>query len=131
MNDVTTGITPIFLFSLPRSGSTLTQRILATHHAVETVSEPWILLPFLYSRVREGVYAEYGHRVAFEAIEDFCSELPGGSEAYLGEIKELALRLYRLRAKAGTQYFLDKTPRYHVISAEIVRLFDDARFVFL
>ena len=109
----------------------MTQRILATHSAVETVSEPWILLPFLYSRIREGVYAEYGHRVAFEAIEDFCAELPGGAATYLSEIKELTLRLYKRRAKAGTRYFLDKTPRYHVISAEILQLFDDARFVFL
>jgi len=58
MNDVTRLITPIFIFSLPRSGSTLMERILATHPAVGTASEPWILLPFLYTRIRDGVYAE-------------------------------------------------------------------------
>lgn len=131
MTDATRRITPVFLFSLPRSGSTLTQRVLATHPAVETVSEPWILLPFLYTRIRDGVYAEYGHRVAFDAIEDFCAGLPGGAGDYLAEIKELALRLYARRARPETLLFLDKTPRYHLVAAEIIRLFTEARVIFL
>ncbi len=131
MDDRTRRITPIFLFSLPRSGSTLTQRILATHAEIETVSEPWILLPFLYTRRRDGVYTEYGHRVAYEAIEDFCEGLPGGDEQYLAEIKEFTLRLYERRSHENARYFLDKTPRYHLVSAEIMRLFSDARFIFL
>jgi hypothetical protein len=42
--------TPLFLLSLPRSGSTLAQRILAAHGGIATTSEPWILLPYLYVR---------------------------------------------------------------------------------
>jgi sulfotransferase family protein len=131
MNDTTRPITPIFIFSLPRSGSTLTQRILATHAAVATASEPWILLPFIYGSGREGLYAEYGHRVALKAIEDFCESLPGGRSDYLGEIGELALRLYARSAKGNARFFVDKTPRYHVICAEILRLFAEGKFVFL
>jgi hypothetical protein len=41
--------TPLFLLSLPRSGSTLAQRILAAHAGIATTSEPWILLPYLYA----------------------------------------------------------------------------------
>ncbi len=131
MKDNVGTIIPIFVFSLPRSGSTLTQRILATHPEVATASEPWILLPLLYMRRRNGIYAEYAHRVAYKAIEDFCAGLPGGPSDFLQEIKELALRLYRARAHVGAKYFVDKTPRYHVIAPEIVELFPDARFVFL
>jgi len=131
LNDADNFITPIFIFSLPRSGSTLTQRILATHPGVATASEPWILLPLLYSCKRDGLYAEYGHRVALKAIEDFCESLPGGPSDYLGEIGELALRLYARSAKGKARFFVDKTPRYHVISAEILRLFPDGKFVFL
>ena len=40
-------------------------------------------------------------------------------------------RLYRARAHLDAKYFVDKTPRYVVISPEIVELFPDARFVFL
>lgn len=41
--------TPLFLLSLPRSGSTLAQRFLAAHDAIARASEPWILLPYLYT----------------------------------------------------------------------------------
>jgi hypothetical protein len=124
-------LVPVFIFSLPRSGSTLLQRILATHPAVATASEPWILLPFLYALRRNGVYAEYNHRKALQAIGDFSSGLPGGEAEYLAAVRELALRLYRNRAGPNARYFIDKTPRYHVISPEIVRTFDDARVIFL
>lgn len=131
MVGVTDFITPVFLFSLPRSGSTLTQRMIATHPDVETSGEPWILLPLLYTRIRRGVYAEYSHRTVCTAIEEFCEGLPGGSADYLKEIRETALRLYRLRAGEGARYFLDKSPRYHVVASEIVELFPEGRFIFL
>lgn len=35
----------LFLFSLPRSGSTLRQRVIATYPEVATSSELWLLLP--------------------------------------------------------------------------------------
>ena len=124
-------IVPVFVFSLPRSGSTLLQRMLATHPAIETASEPWILLPFLYALRRKGVYAEYGHRTSIRALEDFASGLPGGERQYIEAVRDLALHLYRERAGAGARYFVDKTPRYHVIAGEILRMFDDARFIFL
>ena len=123
--------TPLFLLSLPRSGSTLAQRILAAHEAIATASEPWILLPYLYTLREPGVYAEYNHRVLVRAVEDFCDVLPHGRDDYVGEIRELALRLYHKASPAGTRYFLDKTPRYHLVSDEIVDLFPDGRYLLL
>jgi hypothetical protein len=123
--------TPIFLFSLPRSGSTLVQRILASHDGISTVSEPWILLPYLYSLREKGIYAEYMHRVMSWAIQDFCRELPNGADDYLEEIRALALRLYKKASKKESKYFLDKTPRYHLIAEDIIRLFPDAKCIFL
>lgn len=122
---------PVFIFSLPRSGSTLLQRILATHPRVATASEPWILLPFLYARRPSGIYAEYGHRKATRAFEDFAAGLPGGEAEYLKAVEQLALRLYRERAGPKARYFVDKTPRYHVVSPEVVRAFGTGRFIFL
>lgn len=124
-------LVPVFIFSLPRSGSTLLQRILATHPSVATASEPWILLPFLYARRKNGIYAEYGHRKAIKAIEDFAAGLQGGDAEYLRAVEDLALRLYRDRAGPRAQYFIDKTPRYHVVSPDIVRAFETGRFIFL
>jgi hypothetical protein len=123
--------TPLFLLSLPRSGSTLAQRILAAHGAVATASEPWVLLPYLYTLRERGVYAEYNHRALCQAVEDFCDVLPGGREDYVAEIRELALRLYGRASPNGARYFLDKTPRYHLVSDEILAAFPEGRHLFL
>jgi hypothetical protein len=123
--------TPLFLLSLPRSGSTLAQRILAAHEAIATASEPWILLPYLYTLRERGAYAEYNHRVLVRAVEDFCKVLPHGRHDYVAEIRELALRLYCKASPDGTRYFLDKTPRYHLVSDEIIAAFPDGRYLLL
>jgi Sulfotransferase family len=123
--------TPLFLLSLPRSGSTLAQRILAAHEAIATASEPWVLLPYLYTLRERGAYAEYGHRGLVRAVEDFCDVLPRGRDDYVAEIRELALRLYRKASPAGTRYFLDKTPRYHLVADEILDLFPEAKYLIL
>jgi sulfotransferase family protein len=123
-------VTPVFLLSLPRSGSTLVQRVLGAHRDVATASEPWVLLPQIYALRTEGVRAEYGHAMAATATQDFWQHLPGGRADYLAELRGFALRLYG-RAAGGRRYFLDKTPRYHLIVADLFELFPEARFVFL
>ena len=122
---------PLFLFSLPRSGSTLAQRILAAHQPIATASEPWILLPYLYTLREHGIYAEYSHQVLALAIEDFCKVLPRGREDYVAELREFALRLYGRASPNGTQYFLDKTPRYNLIASEVLATFPHAKCLFL
>jgi hypothetical protein len=119
------------LLSLPRSGSTLAQRILAAHEPIATASEPWILLPYLYTLRERGIYAEYSHRVLVQAVEDFCTVLPGGRNDYVAEVRRLALRLYDRASPNGARYFLDKTPRYHLISDEIVTTFPNGKYLFL
>ena len=122
---------PLFLFSLPRSGSTLAQRVLAAHGEVATASEPWLLLPFFYALRDRGLYAEYNHTSAVTAVEDFCGVLPNGREDYLAEVRELALRLYAKAAPDGARYFLDKTPRYHLIASDVINAFPEAKHLFL
>ena len=122
--------TPLFLLSLPRSGSTLVQRVLSTHPEIGTVPEPWLLLPQLYARRGAGVYAEYGYGPSSRAIDAFADGLPGGSEAYDRELRAFVLHLYRLAAD-GAPYFLDKTPRYHLVADELVTLFPEAKVVVL
>jgi Sulfotransferase family len=124
-------IQPIFIFSIPRSGSTLIQRIIAAHEEVATTSEPWLLLPYAYSLRHQGVDAEYLHPLMVTAIEDFCKELPRADEDYLSELRRFALRLYEKAAGDGARYFLDKSPPYCLIANEIIRLFPEGKFVFL
>ena len=54
---------PIFVFSLPRSGSTLLQRVLMSHNDISSVAEPWILLPQIYSLKKEGTLSEYSPKL--------------------------------------------------------------------
>src|SRR5882724_699178 len=86
-------IEPIFIFALSRSGSTLVQRVIAAHEGVATTSEPWLLLPHVYSFKPRGVLAEYPHATLVEALEDFAAELPGGGEEYRRELHDYVLRL--------------------------------------
>ena len=124
-------MTPVYLLSLPRSGSTLVQRVLADHEEISTVSEPWVLLPFLYTLKRRGIYTEYSHELLLTALEDFWHRLPRGQDDYLSELRAFILRLYDKASSKPSRYFLDKTPRYHLIIEEISRIFPDAKFIFL
>ncbi len=126
-----TEIQPIFIFSLPRSGSTLLQRMLTTSHDVSTVSEPWVLLPFLYGLKKEGVYAEYSHFCVYDALQDFCKEMPNGEEDYLAAVCSAMLQLYGQVSTDKTKYFLDKTPRYSLIVDKVIKTFPNGKAIFL
>lgn len=123
--------TPIYILSLPRSGSTLLQRILAGNSQICSVAEPWFLLPLLYSLKDRGIYTEYRHDVSVQAVKDFVSHLPNGETDYRDAIQTLAINLYGKVSTNDTRYFLDKTPRYHLIADELINIFDDAKFIFL
>lgn len=123
-------MTPVFLLSLPRSGSTLIQRILACHSDIATSSEPWLMLPLFYALRNKGVHAEYEHVRLSEAIEDFFYALPGNRSDYISAIKEMSLELYE-KASDGAPFYLDKTPRYHLIINELLETFPEARFIII
>ncbi|MEM8485191.1 MAG: sulfotransferase [Bacteroidota bacterium] len=124
-------VAPIFLFSLPRSGSTLLQRILAKHEEVDTAAEPWLLLPLFSTLRSDGIYTNYDQNAVVEAVKDFYTAIDGGKPAFLDEVRQMALNLYGRRTQKGATYFLDKTPRYHLVVSEILETFPDARFIFL
>ena len=124
-------ITPIFLLSLPRSGSTLLQRLLAVHEAIATTTEPWVLLPLVYARRRNGSFSEYSQWRSFIAHEDFARSLPGGAAQDRQELATYVRRLYRAAAGPEPAYFLDKTPRYSLIAEDLLELFPDAGFIYL
>ncbi len=124
-------IQPVFVLSLPRSGSTLVQRVLANAPTLATSPEPWLMLPLLAplapKRANSGAWDQYVDR----SVAEFLGRLPAGDEAYLREIRRLVLALYRDAAGPDASFFLDKTPPYHWVADALFRLFPDARFVFL
>jgi hypothetical protein len=122
---------PLFLLSLPRSGSTLVQRVLAVHEEVSTVPETWLLLPQVYAMHERGAFAEYGHTPAARAIREFAERLPGGRADYDDDLRRFVLALYARASGGKGTYFLDKTPRYHFVADDLFRIFPDAKVVFL
>lgn len=122
---------PLFLLSLPRSGSTLVQRVLASHTEIATTPEPWLLLPQLYATRERGWFAEYGHVTSARAIREFAARLPHGTEDYEAELRGFVTRLYDRASPGPGTYFLDKTPRYHFVADDLFRVFPEAKFVFL
>ena len=121
----------IFLLSLPRSGSTLLQRALSSHDKIKTVSEPWLLLPFVYALRSEGIVSEYNHSSLSQAINDFTDELPNGVDDYYSSINAFISSLYSKLCSSNTEFFLDKTPRYAFIVDELKQIFPDAKFIIL
>jgi hypothetical protein len=129
-------VRPLFLLSLPRSGSTLVQRVLGAEPRVAaTAGEPWLMLPLLSLTRAEGTRADYWHESAAEAIGELVERLDGGYDGWKAELRGFAEGVYGRAAtgagKPGAAYFLDKTPRYHLLARELLELFPDARFVFL
>ena len=122
----------IFLISLPRSGSTLLQRVLAGHSDIHTLAEPWVMLHPLYALRQVGIQTEYDTKLALHALEDFLSALPGGVQDYLDGIRAMALTWYQKAiASTGKSYFLDKTPRYYNIIPELYSVFPEAHIILL
>lgn len=128
---VSRDLRPLFILSLPRTGSTLVQRVLAAHEGVATVPEPWLALPQFYALRPLGADSEYDHRMMAGAVNQFADGLPDGMDGYLRHVHDFLLGLYAAASPPGTRWFVDKTPRYHLVVEELVRTFPEARFVLL
>lgn len=116
----------MFIYSLPRSGSTLLQKLIATNRSVKTISEPWLLLP-IYTMDKPGVnYSIYGSIATSNAISDLKSELVYSDLSYKDWRKKTILDLYsRFQSDVGYDYLLDKTPRYSLIVDEVSSDFEE------
>ncbi len=122
----------VFLISLPRSGSTLLQRILGANSEIHTIAEPWTLLHPLYGLRTAGIQGEFGSALARQGLADLLSGVPEGEELYFEGIRAMVRVLYgRLLELSGKRLFLDKTPRYYFIAEDLARVFPNARMVFI
>lgn len=122
---------PIFIFSLPRAGSTLLQKLLMAHSQIASVAEPWFLLPLIYMDRESGVVTEYGHRTSWLAIEDLKANFRHSESLMVKARRSFAKTIYEELCESDEKYFLDKTPRYYLIIEEISKIFPEAKFIFL
>lgn len=122
-------VTPIFLISLPRSGSTFLQKILMSHSEIASTAEPWFLLPLCHMRKNQGVLSDYGHTQSVNAFKRIEGDV---SENFIdGRIAEFATAIYAEYALNNERYYLDKTPRYYHILDDLIRIFPDSKFIVL
>ena len=125
------GVVPAFVFSQPRTGSTLLQRMLAAHPAVSTAAETWLLLPLLFARRRRDGFSRYGHFAGASAVGRFVNAAEDGEQRWDRCVRDLASALYAAALGPGEHVFVDKTPRYYYIVEDVMRIFPDGRFLFL
>ena len=123
-------IKPIFLVSLPRSGSTLLQKLLMSHVEISSHAETWIALPIIYSRKKNGFKAEYGQIQAYNAYQNVKISLQKNFVSDDDIIRKYLMSIYQ-ELSNETTYFLDKTPRYYYILDELHRIFPEAKFIYL
>lgn len=116
---------------MPRSGSTMLQRMLSTHPEIATGPEPTFLLPLLKLTDADAVAATFDQRFTAAAIEDFLTSTGDPEATYDALVRAAANVAYARAADDDHRYFLDKTPKYHVIVDDLVRIFPDAPAIVL
>jgi hypothetical protein len=114
----------IFILGLPRSGTTLVQRILSNSAEVKTVPESWLFLPFLSFRKEGHHKAVYGARPALTAINDFL-----GNEDDLESSLANAIRHYLDKKYPDFRYFCEKTPRNLLYADTLRRWYPEDRYL--
>ena len=114
-----TGGTPIFVVGLPRTGTTLTDRILASHSLVESIGETF-LVPATLHRVAGYPASE---RMTPATIEQAAQrDVASIAKGYLEGVS------YRLD---GRPFFIDKLPENFLYLGFIASAFPDARLVYM
>jgi len=120
----------IFLMGLPRSGTTLLQRVMASHPEIASIAEPWVLLPLMTCFDERMTTSVYGHSLLKQALADLYLEYPEFQSEYDAHIRQFISGVYG-KLSGSKKYFLDKTPRYYLIAKDLHRVFPESRFVYL
>jgi len=117
----------VFIFCLPRSGSTLLSLLLGGHPQVYAPPEPWFLLKLFNVTSRSDFNSTYDDELATIGAREF---LDGTSLNHA--INAFAVDIYNNKLHAaGKQIFVDKTPRYYHILNEIESVFPQAKKIWL
>jgi hypothetical protein len=121
----------LFLLSLPRSGSTLLQRLLMGHTDISSCGEPWLALPISMMNNQSESFSTYGHFSQVRAVENLFENLDGGRDEFLKQGGQFMQNVYENLNDQDSLYFLDKTPRYYKIIDDLKVMFPEAKFIFL
>lgn len=123
----------VFLIGSPRSGSTLTARMLGAHSAIAAPPETHLLTPLAhlgyYGNVEK---APYDPIITRQGAHELVRLLPGGEEDYLAALRACSDTVYeRLLAASGRQLLLEKTPAYALVLDFLAKLYPKAKYLVL
>lgn len=120
-----------FLISMPRSGSTLLQRIIDQSDEISTAGEPWFMLPLASMYDESLIEASYGQNLNIMAKNEFVNDtglnniIDNAQKVYADSIYSTVL------SQLKTRYFLDKTPRYVHVVEKLSQIYPNAKFIVL
>ncbi len=123
----------VFLISAPRSGSTLTARMLGAHSQIFAPVEPHLMPPLAHLGLHDRVdAAPYDPVITQLGLREFVGLLPKGEQDYLDALRAATDHLYECAlAPSGRSHFLDKTPAYALVLPFLAKLYPDARYIVL
>ena len=123
----------IFLIGSPRSGSTLTTRMIASHSQITAPPEPHLVTPLAHLGYYENVdKAPYDWINSGISQREYVATLPGGESDYLDACRAYLDVLYGRRLEAdGKSYLLEKTPAYALVVEFLVKVYPKAKYVVL
>lgn len=110
---------PIFIVGLPRTGTTLTERILASHSKIESLGETQFL-PAIIKKI-SGIQTK--EQMTSDIIEEASKVNPQ-------EIASLYLKNIKYR-QAGKPFFIEKLPYNFLLLGFISRAFPSAKIIYL
>ena len=110
---------PVFVLSLPRSGSTLIEQILSSHSAIEATAElPY--LPAIIRRLEETAQSEGGK---------YPEMLKGLSPDALRALGEEYLESVQVHRQLGRPFFVDKQPSNWLHVGLVHLIFPNAKII--
>lgn len=110
---------PIFIVGLPRSGTTLIERILSSHSQIESADETFYLQTAINAQAGKKTQDE----VDISTLDIVCSSNPTSiASKYMAFIK------YHL---SGKKYFVDKLPSNFLYLGLIAKAFPNAKIVYV
>ena len=117
----------IYLISLPRSGSTIIQRIIASSSQVKYVPETWFFISMYQFLENLDGYSEYGYDAAKVALNYHVSS--NKKSEYFDATRNMYRRLY---GDENKEWIIEKTPRNILVMDSLYEsLREDDRIIIL